>query len=90
MKVILDIKDSMALHLLEVLKGLSFVKIKTISDEKALQLGDITHQMEFVANEHNDDYSNDKEMTLSTHMVSEKSLAKDWLSKEDSRWDEIL
>lgn len=36
MRVLLDIKDSKALHLLEVLKGLSYVKAKTISDEKAL------------------------------------------------------
>jgi hypothetical protein len=36
MKVLLDIKDNKAMHLLEVLKGLSYVKTKTISDEKAL------------------------------------------------------
>ncbi|MFY8186738.1 MAG: hypothetical protein ACOVLC_02150 [Flavobacterium sp.] len=36
MKVLLDIKDNKALHLLEVLKGLSYVKATTISDEKAL------------------------------------------------------
>jgi hypothetical protein len=35
MKVLLDIKDSKALHLLEVLKGLSYVKTKTISANKA-------------------------------------------------------
>jgi hypothetical protein len=32
MKVILDIKDNKASHLLEVLKGLSYVKVKTISE----------------------------------------------------------
>ncbi|MCY7422596.1 MAG: hypothetical protein LH478_12740 [Chitinophagaceae bacterium] len=36
MKVLLDIKDSKAVHLMEVLKGLSYVKATTISDEKAL------------------------------------------------------
>lgn len=41
MKVLLDIKDSKALHLLEVLKGLSYVKAKTISSEKALLLSEI-------------------------------------------------
>ncbi|MBK7958689.1 MAG: hypothetical protein IPK03_11645 [Bacteroidetes bacterium] len=41
MRVILDIKDSKAIHLLEVLKGLSFVKTKTISDEKALLMDEI-------------------------------------------------
>ena len=38
MKVLLDIKDSKARHLLEVLKGLSYVKTKTLSNEKALLL----------------------------------------------------
>ncbi|MBP7478426.1 MAG: hypothetical protein KA797_07880 [Chitinophagales bacterium] len=37
----MDIKDSKAIHLLEVLKGLSFVKTKTISDEKALLMDEI-------------------------------------------------
>ena len=41
MRVLLDIKDSKAFHLLEVLKGLSYVKTKTISDEKALLIEDI-------------------------------------------------
>ena len=36
MHVLLDIKDSKALHLLEVLKSLPYVKTKTISKEKAL------------------------------------------------------
>jgi hypothetical protein len=41
MKVLLEIKDSKATHLLEVLKGLSYVKATTISDEKALLLEEI-------------------------------------------------
>jgi hypothetical protein len=41
MKVLLDIEDSKARHLLEVLKGLSYVKTTTISDEKALLLEEI-------------------------------------------------
>jgi hypothetical protein len=41
MKVLLDIKDNKALHLLEVLKGFSSVKTTTISDEKALLMEDI-------------------------------------------------
>ena len=39
MKVLLDIKDSKARHLLEVLKGLSYVKTKTLSNEKAFESG---------------------------------------------------
>lgn len=41
MKVLLDIKDDKALHLIEVLKGLSYVKTKTISDKKALLIEEI-------------------------------------------------
>jgi DNA-binding protein H-NS len=41
MRVLLDIKDSKALHLLEVLKSLPYVKAKTISEEKALLMEEI-------------------------------------------------
>lgn len=41
MKVLLDIKDGKATHLLEVLKGLSYVKAKTISEEKAQLIEEI-------------------------------------------------
>ena len=46
MKVLLDIKDNKALHLLEVLKGLSYVKTKTLSDEKALLMEEIKEAVE--------------------------------------------
>lgn len=41
MKVLLDINDNMALHLLEVLKSLPYVKTKTISNEKARIISEI-------------------------------------------------
>ena len=41
MKVLLDIDDNKATHLLEVLKGLSYVKTKLLSDEKFLILDEI-------------------------------------------------
>ena len=41
MKVLLDIKDDKALHLMEVLKSLPYVKAKTISTEKALLIEEI-------------------------------------------------
>jgi hypothetical protein len=41
MKVLLDIKDNKALHLLEVLKDLSYVKTTPISNEKALLMEEI-------------------------------------------------
>ncbi len=38
MNILLDIKDSKALHLLEVLKGLPYVKATIISSKKAEQI----------------------------------------------------
>jgi molybdopterin-biosynthesis enzyme MoeA-like protein len=46
MRVLLDIKDNKAMHLLEVLKGLSYVKTKTISDEKALLIEELKEAVE--------------------------------------------
>jgi hypothetical protein len=46
MKVLLDIKDDKATHLLEVLKGLSYVKTTTISNEKALLMEEIKDAVE--------------------------------------------
>ena len=41
MKVLLDIKDNKALYLLEVLKGLSYVKTIPLTDKKALLMEEI-------------------------------------------------
>ena len=49
MKVLLDIKDNKAVHLMEVLKGLSYVKTKTISNEKALLMEEIKEAVENLA-----------------------------------------
>ncbi|MCH6201618.1 hypothetical protein MMU07_18695 [Aquiflexum sp. LQ15W] len=46
MKVLLDIKDDRAKPLLEVLKGLSYVKATTISDDKALLMEEIKEAVE--------------------------------------------
>ncbi len=46
MKVLLDIKDNKALHLMEVLKSLPYVKVKTISEEKALLMKEIKEAVE--------------------------------------------
>lgn len=46
MKVLLEIKDNKALHLMEVLKSLPYVKAKTISNEKALLMEDIRQAVE--------------------------------------------
>lgn len=41
MKVLLDIREDKAAHLLEVLRGLSFVKTKALTEEKALLLSEL-------------------------------------------------
>jgi hypothetical protein len=46
MKVLLDIKDNKASSLMDVLSGLSYVKVKTISDEKALLIEEIKEAVE--------------------------------------------
>jgi hypothetical protein len=46
MRVLLDIKDNKAVHLMEVLKGLSYVKAKTISNEKAVLIEEIKEGIE--------------------------------------------
>ncbi|MCA0365042.1 MAG: hypothetical protein LCH67_13450 [Bacteroidetes bacterium] len=46
MRVLLDIKDNKARHLMEVLKGLSYVKTKTISNEKALLIEELKEGIE--------------------------------------------
>ena len=49
MRVLLDIKDNKALHLMEVLKSLPYVKTKTISDEKALLMEEIKEAVDNLA-----------------------------------------
>jgi len=46
MRVLLDIKDNKAIHLLEVLKSLPYVKTTTLSDEKALLMEEIKEAVE--------------------------------------------
>jgi hypothetical protein len=46
MKVLLDIKDNKATHLLEVLKGLSYVKATQITEEKAVLISEIKEGVE--------------------------------------------
>jgi hypothetical protein len=49
MKIILDIKDNKALHLMEISKSLPFVRTKSISDEKSLLVGEIKEAVENIA-----------------------------------------
>lgn len=41
MKLLLDIEDQKALHLVEVLKSLPYVKTQTLTEEKAEVMADI-------------------------------------------------
>ncbi|HTB32308.1 MAG TPA: hypothetical protein VK808_09805 [Bacteroidia bacterium] len=46
MKVMLDIKDNKAASLLEVLRGLSYVKTEPLSEEKALLIKEMKEAVE--------------------------------------------
>ena len=46
MKVLLDIKDSKAIHLMEVLKSLPYVKAKQLTEAKAQMMCDIKDAVE--------------------------------------------
>ena len=46
MKVLLEIQDNKALHLLEVLKGLPYVKTKQLTDVKAQLMSEIRDAVE--------------------------------------------
>jgi hypothetical protein len=46
MKVLLDIKDNKAVHLMEVLKGLPYVKAETLTPYKAQILKDVKEAVE--------------------------------------------
>lgn len=46
MKVLLDIPDNKASSLMDVLKSISYVKAKTLTDEKALLLEEIKDAVE--------------------------------------------
>lgn len=51
MKVLLEIKDNKAESLLELLKSLSYVKVKPLTDAKAKTLGDIKKAVEELKND---------------------------------------
>ena len=46
MKVLLDIKDNKVAFVMELLKNLSFVKVKPITEEKAALMSDIREAVE--------------------------------------------
>ncbi len=46
MKIILEIPDSKASSLLEVLKSISYIKVKPLSDQKALLMEEIRESVE--------------------------------------------
>lgn len=48
MKAILDVKDSKAVFLLELLNNFSFVKVQPITNEKAVLLGQLKEAVDSV------------------------------------------
>jgi hypothetical protein len=50
---------------------------------KSIKNEELSHQVDT-------DFDDEKDLSFSALSVSEKSLAKDWLSTEDNRWDKIL
>ena len=48
MKAVLDIRDSKALFMMELLNSFSFVKVKPITNEKALLLSEIREAVDNV------------------------------------------
>ena len=50
---------------------------------KSIKKEELSHQAQM-------DAEGDVDLNFLANVVSEKSLAKDWLSIEDSRWDKIL
>lgn len=50
---------------------------------KSIKNEELSHQVDA-------DFDDEKDLSFYTLSVNEKSLAKDWLSTEDNRWDKIL
>ncbi len=57
---------------------------------KAIKKEELRHKTEIEVDELYDEYTSDKGSIDSSYLVSEKSLADDWLSEEDDRWDKLL
>jgi hypothetical protein len=57
---------------------------------KAIKNMELKQQTEIGIDGYLTEYTNDKELTDVSYSVSESSLANDWLSEEDSRWDNLL
>jgi hypothetical protein len=56
---------------------------------KSIKNEELKDQTKISVDELYDDET-DKKLTDFSHLVSEKSLADDWLSEEDNRWDSLL
>jgi len=57
---------------------------------KAIKNMELKQQTEIGIDGYLTEYTNDKGLTDVSYSVSESSLANDWLSEEDSRWDNLL
>jgi len=57
---------------------------------KSIKNEELKSHTELAIDETDDDHDDDKEISLSNYIISEKSLSNDWISKEDNRWDKLL
>lgn len=55
---------------------------------KSIKKEELQHQTKSESKDIYENYPNDKK--FKDFSISEKSLATDWLSKEDNRWDNLL
>ncbi|TAF77774.1 MAG: hypothetical protein EAZ53_01450 [Bacteroidetes bacterium] len=57
---------------------------------KSIKKEELSIQTEKAVNLLHDENTKDIELIEISHLISEKSLAKDWFSEEDNRWDKVL
>ncbi len=77
-RIIIDIPDNKVAFMLELVKNLGIKKVQTISVNQVQK--EKKKSKEYKMEDAEDE----------TLLISERSLAEDWLSAEDNRWDEVL
>ena len=57
---------------------------------KSIKKDELKHQTEITPDGLYDDHTDGAAQIDLSYLVSERSLANDWLSEEDDRWDKLL
>jgi hypothetical protein len=78
-RIVIDIPDHRVAFFMELIKNLGIKKVYKLSDK---EIKDRQTKVK--------EYKIDVDNIDETVLLSENSLAEDWLSDEDSRWDEVL